>query len=196
MDALIFLGRTLGFSFAAGINLYATVALLGLASRYGWVALPPEYQVFDNSWIIGTALFLYAIEFFADKIPWIDSAWDTLHTFIRPLGGALIALTALGDASPAMETMVALLGGTVAASTHFTKAGTRVVANASPEPFSNWFLSMGEDVFVVGLGFLALKYPIAALAVVAVLLVVIAVSATWLWRAVKRRFGRREAIPG
>src|SRR5215203_6478953 len=99
MDALIFLGRTLGFSFAAGINLYATVALLGLASRYGWVALPPEYQVFDNSWIIGTALFLYAIEFFADKIPWIDSAWDTLHTFIRPLGGALIALTALGEAS-------------------------------------------------------------------------------------------------
>jgi hypothetical protein len=196
MDALIFLGRTLGFSFAAGINLYATVALLGLASRYGWVALPPEYQVFDNSWIIGTALFLYAIEFFADKIPWIDSAWDTLHTFIRPLGGALIALTALGDASPAMETMVALLGGTVAASTHFTKAGTRVVANASPEPFSNWFLSVGEDVFVVSLGFLALKYPIAALAVVVVLLVVIAVSATWLFRALRRRFGRREAIPG
>ena len=196
MDALIFLGRTLGFSFAARHQPLrdcrppraCVTVRLGRAS--------PEYQVFDNSWIIGTALFLYAIEFFADKIPWIDSAWDTLHTFIRPLGGALIALTALGDASPAMETMVALLGGTVAASTHFTKAGTRVVANASPEPFSNWFLSMGEDVFVVGLGFLALKYPIAALAVVAVLLVVIAVSATWLVRALKRRFGRREAIPG
>src|SRR5688500_12662625 len=189
MDALIFLGRTLGFSFAAGINLYATVALLGLASRYGWVALPPEYQVFDNSWIIGTALFLYAIEFFADKIPWIDSAWDTLHTFIRPIGRALIALTALGDASPAMETIIALLGGTVAARTHFTKAGTRVVANASPERFSNWCLSVGEDVFGVGLGFLALQYPIAALAVVVVLLVVIAVSASWLFRALKRRFG-------
>ena len=196
MDSLIVLGRTLGFSFAAGINLYATVALLGLASRYGWVALPPEYQVFDNSWIIGTALFLYAIEFFADKIPWVDTAWDTVHTFIRPLGGALIALTALGDSSPAMETMIALMGGTVAASTHFSKAGTRVVANASPEPLSNWFLSVGEDVFVVGLGFLALKYPIAALAVVAVLLVVIAMSATWLYRALRRRFGRREAIPG
>lgn len=196
MEALIFLGRTLGFSFAAGINLYATVALLGLASRYGWVALPPEYQVFNNSWIIGTALFLYVIEFFADKIPWIDSAWDTLHTFIRPLGGALIALTALGDASPAAETMVALLGGTVAASTHFTKAGTRVVSNASPEPFSNWFLSVGEDVFVVGLGFLALKYPVAALAIVAVLLIVIAFTATWIVRALKRRFGRRDAIPG
>jgi nicotinamide riboside transporter PnuC len=196
MDTLIFLGPTLGFSFAAGINLYATVALLGLASRYDWVALPPQYQVFDNNWIIGTALFLYTVEFFADKIPWIDSAWDTLHTFIRPLGGALIALTALGDASPVAETMVALLGGTVAASTHFTKAGTRVVANASPEPFSNWFISIVEDVVVVGLGYLALKYPIAALTVVALLLAVMAVSAVWIVRALRRRFGRREAVAG
>ena len=196
MDTLIFLGRTLGFSFSAGINLYATVALLGLASRYHWVALPPQYQVFDNNWIIGTALFLYAVEFFADKIPWIDSAWDTLHTFIRPLGGALIALTALGDSSPVVETMVALLGGTVAASTHFTKAGTRVVANASPEPFSNWFISIVEDVFVVALGYLALKYPIAALTVVALLLAVITVSAVWIVRALRRRFGKRPAVAG
>jgi uncharacterized membrane protein HdeD (DUF308 family) len=193
---LIFLGRTLGFSFSAGINLYATVALLGLASRYDWVALPPQYQVFDNNWIIGTALFLYTVEFFADKIPWIDSAWDTLHTFIRPLGGALIALTALGDSSPVVETMVALLGGTVAASTHFTKAGTRVVANASPEPFSNWFISIVEDVFVVALGYLALKYPIAALTVVALLLAVITVSAVWIVRALRRRFGKRQAVAG
>jgi uncharacterized membrane protein HdeD (DUF308 family) len=196
MDTLIFLGRTLGFSFSAGINLYATVALLGLASRYDWVALPPQYQVFDNNWIIGTALFLYTVEFFADKIPWIDSAWDTLHTFIRPLGGALIALTALGDSSPVVETMVALLGGTVAASTHFTKAGTRVVANASPEPFSNWFISIVEDVFVVALGYLALKYPIAALTVVALLLAVITVSAGWIVRALRRRFGKRQAVAG
>jgi uncharacterized membrane protein HdeD (DUF308 family) len=196
MDTLIFLGRTLGFSFSAGINLYATVALLGLASRYDWVALPPQYQVFDNNWMIGTALFLYTVEFFADKIPWIDSAWDTLHTFIRPLGGALIALTALGDASPAAETMVALLGGTVAASTHFTKAGSRVVANASPEPFSNWLISIVEDVFVVGLGYLALKYPVAALTVVALLLAVITVSAVWIVRALRRRFGKRQAVAG
>jgi uncharacterized membrane protein HdeD (DUF308 family) len=196
MDTLIFLGRTLGFSFAAGINLYATVALLGLASRYDWVALPPQYQAFDNNWIIGTALFLYTVEFFADKIPWIDSAWDTLHIFIRPLGGALIALTALGDSSPVVETMVALLGGTVAASTHFTKAGTRVVANASPEPFSNWFISIVEDVFVVALGYLALKYPIAALTVVALLLAVITVSAGWIVRALRRRFGKRQAVAG
>jgi uncharacterized membrane protein HdeD (DUF308 family) len=196
MDTLVFLGRTLGFSFAAGINLYATVALLGLASRYHWVALPPQYQVFDNNWIIGTALFLYIVEFFADKVPWVDSAWDTLHTFIRPLGGALIALTALGEASPTAEVVVALLGGTVAASTHFTKAGTRVVANASPEPFSNWVISIVEDVFVVGLGYLALKYPIAALAVVALLLAVITVSAVWIVRALRRRFGKQQVVPG
>jgi len=196
MDTLTFLGRTLGFSFTAGINLYATVALLGLASRYGWVTLPAEYRVFDNNWIIGTALFLYVVEFFADKIPWVDSAWDTLHTLIRPLGGALIALTTLGDASPALETIVALLGGTVAASTHLTKAGTRVVANASPEPFSNWALSIAEDVFVVGLGFLVLKYPVAALIVVSALLIAIAFSATWIVRALKRRFGRRAPVPG
>src|SRR6188474_3137524 len=124
MDTVAALGRTLGFSFAAGINLYATVAILGLASRYRWVALPPEYQVFDNPWIIGAALALYVVEFFADKIPWLDSAWDAVHTAIRPLGGAFIAVTALGEASPAAKVAAALLGGSVAASSHFTKAGT------------------------------------------------------------------------
>ena len=92
MDSLITLGRTLGFSFAAGVNLYATVAILGLASRYGWVTLPPQYAVFDNNWIIGAALVMYVVEFFADKIPWLDTAWDAVHTFIRPVGGALIAV--------------------------------------------------------------------------------------------------------
>jgi hypothetical protein len=138
MPILTSLGRTMGFSFAAGINLYATVAILGLASRYGWVALPPQYQVFDNRWIIGVALALYVIEFIADKIPWVDSVWDAAHTVIRPIGGAVIAVATLGDKTPAAETLVALLGGALAASTHFGKSGTRVLANASPEPFSNW----------------------------------------------------------
>src|SRR5688500_12560081 len=125
IEALAGLGRTLGFSFAAGINLYATVAILGLASRYGWVALPDQYRIFDNDLVIGTAIVLYIVEFFADTIPWVDSLWDTVHTVIRPVGGALIAVNTLGDASPATEGLVALLGGTLAASTHFTKAGTR-----------------------------------------------------------------------
>jgi Domain of unknown function (DUF4126) len=187
-ETLTFLGRTLGFSFAAGINLYATVAILGLASRYQWVALPPEYAVFDNDWVIGGALLLYVVEFFADKIPWVDSAWDAVHTVVRPLGGALIAVSSLGEASPGLQVVVALLGGSVAAGTHFTKAGTRVVANSSPEPFSNWVLSLGEDVFVLGLGYLALQYPVAALTVVAILLVIMLVSIVWIVRAFRRRF--------
>jgi Domain of unknown function (DUF4126) len=189
---LVTLGRTLGFSFAAGVNLYATVAILGLAARYGWVDLPPQYQAFNNSFIIGTAIVLYLVEFFADKIPYFDSLWDMLHTAIRPLGGALIAVTTLGDASPGVEGLVALLGGTVAAGSHLTKTSTRAVANASPEPASNWALSFGEDVFVVGLGYLALAHPIAALVVAGVLLVLIVVFAAVIVRTVRRWFSRRR----
>jgi Domain of unknown function (DUF4126) len=192
MEALATLGRTLGFSFAAGVNLYATVALLGLASRYGWVSLPEQYRAFDSDWVIGAALVMYAIEFFADKIPYVDSLWDVIHTAIRPIGGALIAVTTLGDASPTTEALVMLLGGAVATSSHLTKTSTRAVANASPEPFSNWFLSLGEDVFVVGLGFLALQYPLIALGVAIALLVLIAIFATVIIRTVRRWFARRR----
>ena len=191
MELLASLGRTMGFSFAAGINLYATVAILGLASRYGWVELPPQFQAFDNNWIIGAALVLYVVEFFADKIPWVDSMWDAVHSVIRPIGGAAIAVTTLGDVGPTTEAMVALLGGTLAASTHFTKSGTRVMANASPEPFSNWALSIGEDIFVVSLGFLALKYPAVAAIVVIVSLAIIVMLSAWIIRAVRRRFRRQ-----
>jgi hypothetical protein len=188
MEALATLGRTLGFSFAAGINLYATIAILGLASRYGWVQLPGEYRVFDNDWIIGLAVALYVIEFIADKIPWLDSAWDAVHTAVRPVGGAFIAVSSLGDASPATQLGAALLGGTVAASSHFTKAGSRVVVNSSPEPFSNWALSFGEDALVVALAVLTLRHPIAALVVCAVLLTLMTAFAAVILRAVRRRF--------
>ena len=194
VEALAGLGRTLGFSFAAGINLYATVAILGLASRYGWVDLPAQYRVFDNDYVIGAAIVLYVVEFVADKIPWLDSMWDGIHTVIRPVGGALIAVGTLGDASPATEGLVALLGGTLAASSHLTKAGTRAVANTSPEPFTNWFLSLSEDVFVVSLGFLALKYPLAAAIVVAVAVVLMIAFASWIARAVRRRWKRTPAV--
>ena len=194
MELLAALGRTMGFSFAAGINLYATVAILGLAKRYGWVALPDQFSVFDNDVVIVTALVLYAIEFVADKIPWVDSVWDAVHTAIRPIGGAVIAVATLGDASPTLQGLVALLGGTLAAGTHFTKAGTRAAANTSPEPFSNWALSLGEDLFVVGLSALALQYPIAAAVVVILGVVVMMVFATWIVRAVRRRFGRSVPV--
>ena len=195
METLAFLGRTLGFSFAAGINLYATVALIGLASRFGWVAMPPEYAMFDNDWVIGTAIVLYLVEFAADKVPWVDTMWDSVHTFIRPLGGALVAVAGLGDASPATQGMMALLGGVVAASSHVTTAGTRVAANTSPEPLSNWFLSLFEDVFVVALAALAIQYPLAALAVSVLLLLSIAVLFATILRAFRRRFAHAPAGP-
>jgi Domain of unknown function (DUF4126) len=188
------LGRTLGFSFAAGVNLYATVAILGLAARYHWVTLPPQFEVFNNNLVIGAAIVLYVVEFFADKIPYVDTLWDMLHTAIRPIGGALIAVATLGDASPAMEGMVALLGGTVAAGSHLTKTSTRAAANASPEPFSNWILSLGEDLFVVGLGFLALQYPVVALGVVALLIVLVAMFAVVIVRTVRRWFARAPVM--
>ena len=195
MDVLTTLGRTLGFSFAAGVNLYATVAVLGLASRYGWVDLPPQYRIFDNNVVIIAALVMYAIEFIADKVPWVDTVWDGIHTAIRPLGGALIAVATLGDASPTVEGLVALAGGAVAASTHVTKAGTRAVANASPEPFSNWLLSLGEDAFVLGLAFIALHYPRVALVLCLVLLVVIALFFVSIVRAARRWWGSKPPPP-
>ncbi len=193
VDILTTLGRTMGFSFAAGINLYATVAILGLATRFGWVDLPEQYRVFNNDIVITVAIVLYVLEFFADKIPWVDSIWDAVHTAIRPVGGALIAVATIGDASPTVTGLVALLGGALATGTHLTKAGTRAAANTSPEPFSNWILSLAEDVFVIGLGALALKFPIVAAAVVIVGVVLMIVFAAWIARAVRRRWRSRAA---
>ncbi len=193
MDLIATLGRTLGFSFAAGINLYATVAILGLASRYGWVILPPQFQAFNNDFVIGAAIVMYLVEFFADKIPYVDTVWDMIHTAIRPVGGALIAVTTLGEASAPVEGFIALLGGVVATGSHLTKTSTRAAANASPEPFSNWILSIGEDLFVVGLGYLAIEYPVAAFVVAVVLLALIAIFLAVIVRTVRRWFRRRRA---
>lgn len=190
-DLLITLGRAMGFALTSGVNLYATVAILGLAARYHWVALPPQYDAFANPWVIGAAVTLYLVEFVADKIPWVDSLWDSVHTVIRPVGGALVAVTTLGEQTPTLEAMVALLGGTIAAGSHLTKASTRVAANASPEPFSNWVLSLLEDLFVVGLGLLALKYPVAAFVITVAILVTIAMMIRWI--VGKLRGWRRRA---
>lgn len=185
MDLVASLGRTLGFSLTSGVNLYATVAILGLATRYEWVGLPPQYQVFASDWVIGLSVLLYAIEFIADKIPWIDSIWDSVHTFIRPVGGALVAIATLGEASATYEVITGLVGGTIAAGSHFTKASTRVAVNASPEPFSNWALSFFEDAFVLGLGLLALKYPLAAFVVTVMILLAIVLALRWIIRKLR-----------
>ena len=194
MELLGTLGRTLGFSLAAGVNLYATVAILGLAARYGWVALPDQFQVFNNDVVIVAALVMYVIEFFADKIPYFDSLWDAIHTAIRPIGGAFIAVATLGNASPEVKGLVALIGGTVAASSHLTKTSTRAVANTSPEPFSNWILSLGEDVFAVMLGYASLAHPLLALVVAIAVLVLIAIFAAVIVRTARRWFGRARVL--
>jgi hypothetical protein len=189
------LSHIIPLAFASGLNLYATVAVLGLSSRYGLVTLPEQFRAFDNPIVIGAAVTLYLIEFVADKIPWVDSVWDAVHTVVRPVGGALVATTALGDASPAATTLVALLGGSVAMTTHLTKAGTRAAVNTSPEPFSNWVLSLGEDVLAIGISYVALEHPMIALTIAIVLLIVIVACSMVLVRALRRRLARGRGRP-
>jgi hypothetical protein len=189
------LGYTIPLAFASGLNVYATVAVLGLCSHYSLVALPPQFRAFDNPIVITIALVMYLVEFIADKIPWLDSVWDTVHTVVRPIGGALVAVTALGDASPTATTLAALVGGSVAMTTHLTKAGTRAAANTSPEPFSNWILSFGEDVLAVSIAYGALTHPMIALAIAVALLLVILAFASLIIRALRRRFARPREAP-
>ena len=190
------LAQVVPLAFASGVNLYATVAVLGLSSHYGLVRLPEQFRAFDHPAIIGAALVMYVVEFVADKIPWFDSLWDAVHTLVRPIGGALIAVTAIGDASPTGQALAALLGGSIAMTTHLTKAGTRAAANTSPEPFSNWLLSLSEDMLAVGISYGALRHPMIALTIAVVLLIVILACASLIVRAVRRRFSAsRRPLP-
>jgi len=187
------LSHTVPLAFAAGLNVYATIAVIGLSGRFALVSLPESLRVFENPWVIGIALAMYAIEFVADKVPWFDSVWDAVHTLIRPLGGAFIAMTAIGgDASPAATTIAALIGGSTALTTHLTKAGARAAANTSPEPFSNWLLSLGEDVVAVSISYVALTHPVLALTIAGTLLLLIVASASLIVRALRRRFATRS----
>ncbi len=176
MDVLQTLSVALGLAALAGINLYLTVFATGLAVHFGWVTLPAHLHalnVLGDPWILGVAGTLYVLEFFADKIPWVDSANDAVHTLIRPLGGALLAVLALGDALPVVKVIAALMAGGVALSAHATKAGTRLVANTSPEPFSNIGLSLGGDALVLGGLGLIVWNPVVALLLALVTLGVI-----------------------
>jgi uncharacterized protein DUF4126 len=182
------LAQIVPLAFASGVNLYATIAVLGLSSHYGLVRLPEQFRAFDHPAIIGAALVMYVVEFVADKIPWFDTLWDAVHTLVRPIGGALVAVTVIGDASPAGQALAALLGGSIAMTTHLTKAGTRAAANTSPEPFSNWLLSFSEDVLAVGISYGALRHPMIALTLAVALLIVMLACASLIVGAVRRRF--------
>lgn len=189
MDAVGIIGLAASISLLSGWRLYLCAFATGLAMKFGWIALPQQLHSLDvlaNWWVIGIAGIGALAEFFADKVMWIDSVWDTIHTLVRPVGGALLALAIVDPGDPKWQVIALLLGGGAALLTHGAKAGTRAVVNASPEPFSNVAVSAGEDVVTGGLIVAAIANPWAALAI-AVVLVLLAV---WLLMKVRRILGR------
>jgi hypothetical protein len=190
MSPLETLGFALGTSFASGLNIYATVAAAGLFQRFGVVQLPDPLQVLANPFVMGLAIILFLIEFIADKIPYVDSAWDAVHTFIRPPAAALIAYSAFGEVPEEWKVGAALLAGGVALTSHGAKATTRAAANTSPEPVSNWLLSLAEDGLAVFLAWMAAEHPILT-AVIVVVLVTLAVLVIWKLFGYLRLLGSR-----
>jgi hypothetical protein len=166
MNFISTLAVSLGASWVSGINLYAAVATLGLLSRFAHLKLPGELDVVTNWWVISVALFLFVVEFIADKVPVVDSVWDVIHTFIRIPAGAVIAATAFGDFDRSVQVIALLVGGSLALSSHGTKASLRALVNTSPEPFSNIALSLAEDVLVVVSVVLALFLPVLVFLVI------------------------------
>src|SRR6266513_1469638 len=193
VEKLDLLAVALGLAALAGINLYLTVFATGLAIHFHWITLAPAYhslEVLGNPVIVTIAGILYFLEFFADKIPWFDSAWDAVHTVIRPIGGALLAIQVLGHPSPAFTVIVALLAGGTSLIAHTAKATTRLATNTSPEPFSNIGLSLGEDAAV--LGGLALVHfnPLLALTIFLIAIGVFFYFARRILRSIKGKIGR------
>ena len=166
MNLLSTLALAMGSSWVSGINLYAAVATLGLLGRFAGLKLPGELGIVTNWWVIGVAVGLYVIEFFADKVPLIDSAWDAVHTFIRIPAGAVLAAASFSDFDKGVQVIAFLIGGGLAFSSHGTKAATRAAINTSPEPASNIAASLVEDVVAVGSIILAWLYPVAVIALV------------------------------
>ena len=187
-------------SFAAGLNIYATVGTLGLLSHYHVLGLPPGLQLLSHWWVIAISLVLFAIEFFADKIPAFDLIWNALHTFVRVPAAALLAYRATAQLTPTQQLLVTAIGGLIALAAHGGKTAARAAVTPSPEPLSNFALSMGEDVTAVGLTWLATQHPFAAAGVVVVGLVIVIALIRWVVRALQALFRgaerRLEGTPG
>ena len=186
----------LGVGWASGINLYAAVLTLGLAGSFGYVDLPPELQIVQHPLVIAAAGLMYLVEFGADKIPGVDSGWDAIHTFIRIPAGALLAAGAVGDVDTSLQVAAGLVGGTFAATTHGAKMGTRALVNTSPEPFSNWALSITEDIAVIGGVLVMLNHPVLFLGLLLLFILLLIWLLPKLWRAlravVRTIFGKRK----
>jgi len=181
---LVALAAALGW--ASGLRLYAVLFVVGGLGYLGWIDLPTGLQVLSHPYVLAASGFMCLVEFFADKVPAVDSLWDAVHTFIRIPAGAALAASVFGDSSSAAMLAAAILGGTLAAGSHFVKAGGRAIINTSPEPFSNWSASFGEELAVGSVLWLAFTYPLVALAVVAILTAIAIWLIPKLWRAFRR----------
>lgn len=179
---------SMGVGWASGINLYATVLMLGVLQNMGHITLPEELQIVGDPLILMAAGFMYFVEFFADKVPGVDTGWDGLHTFIRIPAGAALAASAVGDISPAVEVAAALVGGSLAAGSHAAKAGSRVLINTSPEPVTNWTASISEDLMVLAGIWTALNHPVWFLVALVVFIVLLIWLLPKIWRGVKKVF--------
>jgi hypothetical protein len=196
LNPLATLGLGLGSAWLSGFNLYATVLTLGLLQRFHLAQLPGDLDFISRGWVIGVATVLYLSEFLADKIPVVDSIWGAIHTFIRVPAGAVLAASAFAHFDPAVRALALLAGGTLALGSHGTKASIRLTANASPEPFSNIFLSLVEDTFTIGLATLAAFHPVVILVIILLFILLLVWLGPKAFRAIRRMLGHVGAILG
>lgn len=187
MDALS-LALITGLGWTSGLRFYAVLFALGAMHRYGLYTLPASLELLAHPWVFAVSGLLFVTEFFADKIPGVDTVWDAIHTFIRIPGGALLAAAAVVDSDPGLALAAALLGGTIAAGAHFTKAGSRALINLSPEPFSNWTASLTEDTLALAALWTMLKYPLLFLGLLVLFLLTVLWLLPRLWRGIRRVF--------
>lgn len=188
MDITQTIALTMGVAWASGINLYAAIFMLGYMGSTGNIELPPDLQILTNPMVLVAAGIMYCVEFFADKTPGVDTGWDGIHTFIRIPAGAILAAGAVGEVGAAAQLTAAILGGTLAAGTHATKAGSRVLINTSPEPFSNWAASIGEDVAVIAGLWTALNHPVLFIALLVLFILLMIWLLPKLWLGIKKVF--------
>lgn len=203
MDPVATLAQSMGAAWVSGVNVYATCAMLGLVGRYGGVELAGNLTVLESWWIIGPALAIYLAEFIADKIPWFDSIWDVIHTFVRVPAGAVLAASAYSESGLLMQGGASLAGLALAGETHSLKAGTRALINTSPEPFTNWFASLAEDSIVVVAILFAVSNPAIFLVVLGIAAAIGMLTLRFVWKGLQSLFrrvtdfvrhGRRQSV--
>lgn len=185
MEAVGLIALSMGTAWASGINLYAAIFMLGFLGSSGHIVLPPELEILMDPMVLAAAGFMYCVEFFTDKVPGVDTGWDAIHSFIRIPAGAVLAAGAVAEVGPAAELAAFLIGGSLAATSHVTKAGSRVLINTSPEPVSNWSASIAEDLAVIAGLWTALNHPVIFLVLLGLFIILAAWLLPRIWRGIK-----------